>query len=68
MAVSAIPSVGTTDHVTVSPPSTLAGDLLLVGWNVLIDGQVTVYLYNASSEAITTGSEPWTIRYLDLTP
>jgi hypothetical protein len=56
------------DLAVVSPPATLPQNLLFVGSDVLQPGEVTVYLYNPTAEAISTGFQTWKVRYLDLTP
>ncbi len=59
----------TTDIVTVSPPAGLDQRLLFVGSDVLVDGTLTVYLFNTSTTtAVDDVEREWTVRYLNVVP
>jgi hypothetical protein len=59
------PHVRPGDLVTVSPPAGLAEDLIFAGSReALGQGEVIVYLYNASGDAIDDTAQTWTIQGL----
>ena len=53
------------DLVTVSPPAALEDQLLFVGSDVLVPGELTIYLYNNAAGTATDGNaHTWTVRRL----
>lgn len=60
-----VAGVRANDLVTVSPPADLEQDLFFAGSDVLRDGEVTVYLHNATAAAVDGSMRTWKVRWLN---
>lgn len=60
-----IAGVRANDLVTVSPPAGLEQDLVFAGSDVLLDGEVTVYLHNPTAAAVDGSTQTWKVRRLN---